>query len=105
MVTIFFMRSGLIRSFPLEIGTTVNGSWHVSTCLPQVVTAVSERRETRGLIFHDDNARPHRACTTNDFLLENHVEQYPNPPYSFRFKSWRLLLTAQAQESVTRNSV
>ena len=42
---------------------------------------MSERRETRGLrglIFHDDNAKPHRAWITNEFLLENHVEQYQN---------------------------
>ncbi|CAF3177204.1 unnamed protein product [Rotaria sp. Silwood2] len=85
MVAIFFMKSGLIKSVPLETGATVNASWYVNTCLPQVFKAVSERRETRGLrglIFHDDNARPHRAWITNEFLLENHVEQYPNPPYS-----------------------
>ncbi|CAF1130283.1 unnamed protein product [Rotaria sordida] len=85
MAAIFFMKSGLIKSVPLETGTTVNASWYVNTCLPQVFKAVSERRETRGLrglIFHDDNARPHRAWITNEFLLENHVEQYPNPPYS-----------------------
>jgi histone-lysine N-methyltransferase SETMAR len=85
MVAIFFMKSGLIKSVPLEAGVTVNASWYVNTCLPQVFKAVSERRQTRGprsLIFHDDNARPHRACITNEFLAENHVEPYPNPPYS-----------------------
>ena len=63
------MKSGLIRSFPLETDTTVNASWHVSTCLPQAFKAVSERRETRGLICHDDNVRPHRARNTNGFCL------------------------------------
>ena len=46
---------------------------------------MSEQRETRGLrglIFHDDNAKAHRAWITNKFLLENHVEQYQNPAYS-----------------------
>ncbi|CAF3373804.1 unnamed protein product [Rotaria socialis] len=99
------MKSGLIRSFPLETDTTVNASWHVSTWLPQVFKAVSERRETRGLIFHHDNVRPRRACITNGFFLENHVEEYPNPPYSSRFKPLRLLLIPQTQESVTWNSV
>ena len=64
MVATFFMKSGLIKAVPLETGATVNASWYVDTCLPQVFSAVSERRETRslrGLILHDDNARPHRA--------------------------------------------
>ena len=42
---------------------------------------MSERRETRGLrdvIFHDDNTKLHRAWIANEFLLENHVEQYQN---------------------------
>ena len=46
---------------------------------------MSERREMRGLrglIFHDDNAKPHRAWITNEFLLKNHVEQYENAAYS-----------------------
>ena len=41
-----------------------------------------ERRGLRGLIFHDDNAKLDRAWITNEFLLENHVEQYQNLPYS-----------------------
>ena len=44
-----------------------------------------ERRETRGLrdlIFHDDNAKPYRVWMTNEFLLENHVQQYENAAYS-----------------------
>ena len=57
----------------------------MNTCLPQVFSAVSERRETRGprgLIFHGDNANPHRTWIINEFLLENHVEQYQNSAYS-----------------------
>ena len=45
---------------------------------------MSERRETRGLrglIFHHDNAKAHRAWITNEFLLENHVERYENAAY------------------------
>ena len=46
---------------------------------------MSERRETpslRGFIFQDNNAKPHRAWITNEFLLENHIEQYENAAYS-----------------------
>ena len=79
------MKSGLIKPVPLEKGAMVNASWYVNTCLPQVFSAVCERGETRGLrglIFHDDNAKTHRAWITNESLLENHAEQYQNPPYS-----------------------
>ena len=85
MVAVVFMKSGLIKPVPLERGVRVNASWYVNTCLAQVFSTVSERRERRGLrglIFHDDNAKPHRARITNEFLLENHVEQYQNPAYS-----------------------
>ena len=85
MVAVFFMKSGLIKSVLLETSATVNASWYVNTCLPQVFSVVSERRETRGLrglIFQHDNAKPHRAWITNEFLLENHIEQYQNPAYS-----------------------
>ncbi|CAF1222079.1 unnamed protein product [Rotaria magnacalcarata] len=52
IVAIFFM-----KYVPLETGATVNASWYANTCLPQVFTAVSEGRETRGLrglFFHDE---------------------------------------------------
>ena len=68
MVAVFFMKSGLIKSVPLETGATVNASWYVNACLPQVFSAMSERRETRGLpglIFHDNNAKPHRTWITS----------------------------------------
>ena len=46
---------------------------------------MSERRETRGLrglICHNDNAKPRRTWIANEFFLKNHVEQYRNLPYS-----------------------
>ena len=56
MVAVFFKKAGLIKPVPLEGGAMVNASWYVNTCLPQVFSAVSERRATlglRGVIFHD----------------------------------------------------
>ena len=72
------MKSALIKPVLLETGATVNASWYVNTCLPQVFSAVSQRRERRSVIFHDDNAKSHRAWINNEFLLENHIEQYEN---------------------------
>jgi histone-lysine N-methyltransferase SETMAR len=85
MVAIFFMKSDLIKSIPLEPGETVSASWYVNICLPPVFKTVSEwrtRTDLRGLIFHDDNARHHRVQITNEYLVENHVEPYPNLSYS-----------------------
>ena len=85
MVAVFYMKPGLIKPVPLETGATVNTSWYVNTCLPQVFSVLCERREMQGLqylIFHDDNAKLHRGWITNEFLLENHVEQYQNAAYS-----------------------
>ena len=74
------MKPVLIKAVPLETGTTVNSSWYVNTCLPQVFSAVSERRETRGLrgvIFRDDDAKLHRAWITNGFcwkIMSNNMK-------------------------------
>ena len=40
------MKSGLIQPVPLETSATVNASWYINTCLPQVFLIMSERRET-----------------------------------------------------------
>ena len=82
MVAAFFKKSALIKVVPLERGGRVNASWCVNTYLWQVFSAVSERRERRTVVFHDDNAKTYGAWMNNEFLLENHVEQYENPPYS-----------------------
>ena len=103
MVAVFFMKSGLTKHVPLETGATVNASWYVSTCLSQVFSVVSERREARGLrglIFHDDNAKLHRACTTNEFLLKNHVQQYQNPPYSPELSHCDFFLFAKVKKQL-----
>ena len=89
------MKSGLIKAVPLETSATMNASWYVNTCLPQVFSAVSGRKEMwglRGLIFHDDRAKSHRTWITNEFLLENHVEQYENAAYSLDLSSWDFFL-------------
>ena len=80
MVAVFFMKSSLIKPVPLETGATVNASWYINTYLPRVFSAVSERRETRGLrdvIFRDDNAKLHRAWITNGFcwkIMSNDIK-------------------------------
>jgi hypothetical protein len=83
MVAIFFMKSGIIESIPLESDASITAYWYVNNCLFQVFGVDAQRREEtglRGLILHDDNARPHRAWVTTEVLDENRVESYQNPP-------------------------
>ena len=64
---------------------------------------MSERRETRSLrdlIFHDNNAKPHRTWITNEFLLENHVEQYQNPAYSLDLSPCDFFLFAKLKKQL-----
>ena len=98
------MKSGFIKAVSLETGATMDASWYVNTCLWQIFSAVSERRETRGLrgvIFHDDNKKPLRAWMTNEFLLENHVEQYQNVGYSPALSPCDCFLVSESEEIVT----
>ena len=65
---------------------------------------MSERRETRGLrsvIFHDDNAKPHRVWITNEFLLEYHVEQYQNAAYSPDLSSCDFFLFSKVKKQLS----
>ena len=96
MVAVFFMKSGLIKL--ISIRNSCNGERQL-VCEDMLVTSSSQSclneekaRDLRGLIFHDDNAKPHRAWINNKFLLENHVEQYENVAYSPDMKSLRFLL-------------
>ena len=47
---------------------------------PHVVPYLRQRGQNA--IFQDDNARPHRARTADDFLRQNGVERLERPPMS-----------------------
>ncbi|CAF3374291.1 unnamed protein product [Rotaria sp. Silwood2] len=93
MVTIFFIKSGLIKYIPLEPGDIINATWYVNICVPQVFKAVSEWREKTGLrdlIFHDDNARYKIISKSTIFS---------------RSKSVRPLPVSKTQKPTTWNSI
>ena len=84
MVSIFFMKSSLIESIALKSGVSISARSYVTKCLSTVFDAVAQRREKTGLremILHDDNAQPHRARMTTEYLAENRVESYEYLPY------------------------
>ena len=108
MVAIFFMKSGLIESVALESGASISARSYVTNCLSTVFDTVAQRREKtglRGLILHDDNARPHRAWMTTEYLAENRVESYENPPYSPDLSPLGLLSIPESEKSAARNSI
>ena len=61
----------------LQAGESINSERYIAFL--QQILAV--RRQGTVTIMHD-NARPHVARATNDFLQENNVERVVQPPYS-----------------------
>lgn len=85
MVAIFFRRSGPVAAIPLVERKTVNAEWYTTQCLPRVFEELSKTRPKAGLrrlFLHHDNARPHTAARTLDFLAESEMQLLPHPPYS-----------------------
>lgn len=85
MVAIFFRRSGPVAAIPLVERKTVNAEWYCTICLPKVFEELSKTRPKAGLrrlFLHHDNARPHTAARTLDFLAESEMQLLPHPPYS-----------------------
>ena len=84
VVAIFCIKSDLIESNALESSASVSARAYVTNCLSRVfdtVTQTWEKTGFHGLILHDDNAQPHRAWMTTEYLAGNRVDLYQNPPY------------------------
>eukprot|EP00794_Sanderia_malayensis_P014608 gene14608-16119_t len=85
MVASFFSKTGHVATIKLEDRPTVNADWYVNHCIPQVLDAWRNKRPRtglRGLLWHHDNASPHTAALTIDFLSENSIQLVTHPAYS-----------------------
>lgn len=85
MVATFFSSKGHVATIPVEDRRTVNADWYVNQCIPSVLENWRKRRPktgTRSLLWHHDNASPHKAAATVAALTENKVKILPHPPYS-----------------------
>lgn len=85
MVAVFFRSAGPIAAVPLQERRTVNSEWYCEVCPPTVFEEVCKQRPKtglRGIFLHHDNARPHTAIRTIDFLNDTRVQLLPHPPYS-----------------------
>lgn len=85
MYAVFFRSTGLVAAIKLGSKETITAKWYTDVCLKKVFESVANERPktgTRGIILHHDNARPHKAVITQEFLEEKGIELMPHPPYS-----------------------
>lgn len=82
MVASFFGRTGHVATVALPPDSTVNAEWYTTQCLRAVLIKVREKRPKGGIILHHDNARPHIANRTTEYLKANGVEILHSPSNS-----------------------
>lgn len=82
MVASFFGRTGHVATVALPLKSTVNAEWYTTICLPEVFRKVREKRPEGNILLHHDNARPHIANRTTEYLAKLRVELLGAPTYS-----------------------
>lgn len=82
MVATFISKSGHVATIALEDRRTVNADWYTTVCLPNVFAELRKTNPRRRIILHHDNASPHTARTTTEYLDGENVEILDHPPYS-----------------------
>jgi histone-lysine N-methyltransferase SETMAR len=85
MFTMFFNTQGPVAVDIMPEQSTITARYYTETVLPKVLQHVNNnapsRRRTR-LLLHHDNASPHKAVITREFLHANGVHLLQHPPYS-----------------------
>jgi len=70
---------------PLPQNQTINSEKYCSQ-LDRLKAAIDEKRlelsNRHGVVFHQDNTRPHVSLTTRQKLLQFGSDVLPHPPYS-----------------------
>ena len=80
LLIVFFSTSGIHYSEFLPEGEKVNPQ--VMCSVLSSISGVLKTDATHPIWVHMDNARPHRAKTTQNKRLELHIQEAPHPPYS-----------------------
>ncbi|GFU80823.1 histone-lysine N-methyltransferase SETMAR [Trichonephila clavipes] len=79
MYAVFFRSTGLIKSH--QVGKTEDSNskmvYH-KKCLPEILQEVNVRE----LMLHHDNASPHTAELTAEFLKQKQIKKIEHTPYS-----------------------
>ncbi|CAH2012489.1 unnamed protein product [Acanthoscelides obtectus] len=81
-VATFASKAGHIATIPLNEPITITAEWYTTICLPKVITELRNINPKRRNILHQDNASPHTAQKTRQYLTEENVELLDHPPYS-----------------------
>ncbi|GFU43987.1 histone-lysine N-methyltransferase SETMAR [Trichonephila clavipes] len=78
MYAVFFRSTGLIKAIKLERQKIVTAKWYTTKCLPEILQEVNVRE----LMLHHDNASPHTAELTAEFLKQKQIKIIEHTPYS-----------------------
>jgi histone-lysine N-methyltransferase SETMAR len=84
MASVFWDRKGLLLCEFMPAGTTINANRYCET-LKNLHSAIQNKRRgmlTKGVRFHQDNARPHIARVTTDLINKFGWDTVTHPPYS-----------------------
>ena len=85
LFTIFFDSQEPMCVDVMPQKSTITVQYYIDQVLPQLLehqaTSAPSRRRSR-LLLHHDNAAPHKARLTQQFLEEQGITLLPHPPYS-----------------------
>jgi len=84
MVIAFFDNRGLIYTHYVPKGKTINANYYIDV-LRTFQQHLRHKRPTmleNGWFLHHDNARPHTAMATVDYMCQKGIKTIDHPPYS-----------------------
>ena len=85
MYSIFFRSTGLVLVHAVGHEETMTSEYYVENCLKPAFAQVRRERPRsglRGILLLHDNARPHTAQNTENYLISQGVRTIDHPPYS-----------------------
>ena len=85
IITVFFSRVGIEHIDVLPEGKTMDAEYFCAHCLKSLKEKICSRRKRGGvsnIVLHFDNAWPHTACHTKEFLEREGFSVLGHPPYS-----------------------
>jgi histone-lysine N-methyltransferase SETMAR len=84
MATVFWDFEGVLLVDYLPRGHTITGEYYAKL-IPKVRQAIKEKRRGKlrcGVLFHQDNAPPHKSCVSMAAIHNAGFEIFQQPPYS-----------------------